>query len=278
MKINAHTPTSGAIDIEEGPRDDDASSVSHDSSGEAADDNPKSNCDRALRELSREASSLSDGAGKSAQYVIRFFVSRAMTAPKTGDQPYRHLLDIFSEDLVAVLGLPEWPAAELLLRALLVHMLEIAEKPKFNAPAKNMALELLGLMGSATSDLVASTRLAARSLESDEAEFSGYLRQLLDEYMDGAMDNNELLGWQGPYRAVAEYLQPNISDEAQSRSAQAFYLTQWAKGVVVGDLKPCSTTEQLCRRLRRSLTKSEWVAAEYVIISKWQGLSILIIL
>lgn len=255
----AHAVASGETDDEDGQISDDA-----EDSDEESDDRPRSHSNNNLRRLSREANVLSDSAGKSAQYVIRFFVSRAMTAPKTGDQPYRHLLDIFSEDLIAVLGQPEWPAAELLLRALLVHMLEIAEKPKFNAPAKNMALELLGLMGSAISDLVANTRQAAKSLESDESEFSGYLRQLLDEYMDGAMDNNELLGWQGPYRAVVEHLQPTGSDEAQSRDAQAYYLTQWAKAVVGGHLEAGKRTENLAVNLRRSLSTSEWVASEYV--------------
>ena len=260
------TVSSRGTDDEDGQNLNDAEAASEGSDEESVDD-PKSHYDSTLRRLAREANPLSDSAGKSAQYVIRFFVSRAMTAPKSGDQPHRHLLDIFSEDLIAVLGQPEWPAAELLLRALLVHMIEIAEKPKFNAPAKNMALELLGLMGSAISDLVASTRQAAKSLESDESEFSGYLRQLLDEYMDGAMDNNELLGWQGPYRAVVEYLQPSGSDEAQSRSAQAYYLTQWAKAVAGGHLESGKGTEELAIHLRRSLSTSGWIASEYVVHS-----------
>ena len=257
------TASSGDTGNKDGQDLNDTEEASEESD-EDSEDESKSHHGNTLRRLSREANPLSDSAGKSAQYVTRFFVSRAMTAPKSGDQPHRHLLDIFSEDLIAVLGQPEWPAAELLLRALLVHMIEIAEKPKFNAPAKNMALELLGLMGSAISDLVASTRQAAKSLESDESEFSGYLRQLMDEYMDGAMDNNELLGWQGPYRAVVEYLQPSGSDEAQSRSAQAYYLTQWAKAVAGGNLEAGKGTEELAIHLRRSLSTSGWIASEYV--------------
>ena len=263
-KRNASGMVSGGeTDNENAQNCKDAEADSEESNDES-EDSPKAYHDNTLRRLSREANPLSDSAGKSAQYVTRFFVSRAMAAPKSGDQPHRHLLDIFSEDLIAVLGQPEWPAAELLLRALLVHMIEIAEKPKFNAPAKNMALELLGLMGSAISDLVAGTRQAAKSLESDESEFSGYLRQLLDEYMDGGMDNNELLGWQGPYRAVVEYLQPSGSDEAQSRSAQAYYLTQWAKAVVGGNLEAGKGNEDLAIHLRRSLSTSGWIASEYV--------------
>ena len=234
------------------------------SSGEDSDDSPKGQFRKTLCRLSREVTPLSDSAGKSAQYVVRFFVSRAMAAPKTGDQPHRHLLDIFCEDLIAVLGQPEWPAAELLLRAMLIHMVEIAEKPKFNAPAKNMALELLGLMGSGISNLVATTRQAAKGLENDESEFSGYLQRLLDEYLDGALDNNELLGYRGPYRAVMDYLQSNSGDEAQTSSAQAYYLAQWAKAVASGHLEGNAQTEHLAVQLRRSLSRSEWIPSEYV--------------
>ena len=232
------------------------------SSSEETEVGARSGNDTAVRQLSKIANSLSDSAGKSAQYVVRFFVSRAMTAPKSGDQPHRHLLDIFCEDLIAVLGQPEWPAAELLLRALLVHMVEIAEKPKFNAPAKNMALELLGLMGSAISNLVDSTRKAARSLENDESEFSGYLKQLLDDYMDGALESDELLGWQGPYRAVVEYLQPNDVDDPQLKSAQAYYLTQWAKAVASANLQAGPGAEAVAVQLHRSISASDWITSE----------------
>ncbi|KAF2395942.1 WD40 repeat-like protein, partial [Trichodelitschia bisporula] len=42
---------------------------------------------------------------------------RALASTKSDDQPYHSLLDIFIEDLINVLGSPDWPAAELLLRA-----------------------------------------------------------------------------------------------------------------------------------------------------------------
>ena len=222
---------------------------------------------RVEQRLANEANMLNDSAAKNAQYVVRFFVRRAMTASKTGDQPHRHLLDIFSEDLIAVLGLPEWPAAELLLRALLVFTVDIAEKPKSAAPAKTMALELLGLMGSAISELVATTRHAARSLENQESAFSGYLRQLLDDYMDGNLETNELLGWEGPYRAVMEHLQLTSSDDLHMKSAQGYYLTQWAKAVSSGNLVMNAMNGKLMDQLRKTLSTSEWITMEWVIVS-----------
>ncbi len=217
---------------------------------------------KAEQRLAKEANVLNDSAAKNAQYVVRFFVQRAMTASKTGDQPHRHLLDIFSEDLIAVLGLPDWPSAELLLRAFLLFAVEIADKPKSAAPAKTMALELLGLMGSAISGLVASTRHAARSLENHESAFSGYLRQLLDDHMEGTLEENELLGWEGPYRAVMEYLQSTGSDDLQTKSAQGYYLTQWAKAVSSGNLITSPANKELVNRLRSMLSTSKWITSE----------------
>ena len=55
------------------------------------------------------ANELSSTAARDAQYVMGYLVGRAMTASKTGDQPYRHLLDMFAEDFILVLSNAEWP-------------------------------------------------------------------------------------------------------------------------------------------------------------------------
>jgi cohesin loading factor subunit SCC2 len=71
-----------------------------------------------------------------------------MKSTKTGDAPYRNLLDLFVEDFITCLNSPDWPAAELLLRLFLFKMVSLAEGEKTPAPARNMALDLLGLDGS----------------------------------------------------------------------------------------------------------------------------------
>ena len=82
------------------------------SSDEVSDDTTDSSYDVEMQRLANKATLLNNTAAQNAQYVIRFYVSRGMTAPKTGDQPHRQLLDMFAEDLIAVIRLPEWPAAE----------------------------------------------------------------------------------------------------------------------------------------------------------------------
>ena len=246
--------------------EDDADSVSDSQHGESSDEmseiSANSSRDAAMQRLTKDSTLLNTSAAQNAQYVIRFYVSRGITAPKTGDQPHRQLLDMFAEDLIAVLGLPEWPAAELLLRALLVRMIDISENKQYNAAAKTMALELLGLMGSAISELVANAQHSARSLENHDSQLSSYLRQLLDDYMEAKLDNSELLGWEGPYHAVLQYLQPGKSGDKHTKSARGYYLMQWAKAVSSGHLTPNTDTEKLANRLRKMISGAGWDSSE----------------
>ena len=216
----------------------------------------------AVRQLAKTANFLSDSAARNAQYVVGFYVDRAMNAPKTGDQPHRQLLDMFAEDLIVVLGLPEWPAAELLLRALLIKMVVIAEKAKSNAPAKGMALELLGQMGSAISDLVTHTRQLAKTLDNHDSSFSSYLMQLLDDYMDAKLENTELLGLQGPYHAVFDYLHQQRFGDKLIASAHGYFLTQWAKTISTGNLMVRGKTESLAKKLLTAISRVDQMLPE----------------
>ena len=195
----------------------------------------------AKQKLTEKANELSSNAAKDAQYVIGYLVRRAMTASKTGDQPYRHLLDMFAEDLILVLSNAEWPAAELLLNVLMSIMINITEI-KCTTPAKMMALELLGIMGSAVSELVAGTKRLARNLENQDSERSNQLRQMFDDYMDGRFQDSELLVWNGPYCIVLDYLASIDSEGLPTRSAQVFYLAQWAR--IVGTTQSMADSQE----------------------------------
>ncbi|KAL9043634.1 MAG: hypothetical protein Q9214_003186, partial [Letrouitia sp. 1 TL-2023] len=174
--------------------------------GSSTDTNTDNEDDeQGVQKLAKDANELNDQAAKQAQYIIRYFVGRAMSTSKSGDEPHRQLLDMLTEDLISVLGNPEWPAAELMLRALLVSTINIAES-KSSAPAKNMALELLGIMGSGISELVANTQQSVKSLDDQDSALSRDLRQMVDDYLEGSLEANELLRWDGPYRVVLEYL------------------------------------------------------------------------
>ncbi|OKL60923.1 hypothetical protein UA08_03570 [Talaromyces atroroseus] len=184
-----------------------------------------------LERLTSRANKLYDNAVRSAQYIIKFIVQRAMTSTKTGDQPYRNILDLFTEDLISVLGSTDWPAAELLLRILASHMIGIAELDKSSATAKNMALELLGWMGSGISDLSVAAQHLIPSMEDANNKVTEYLRQLYDDHVRHALHVQDLISSHGPYRITLEYLQDRDLDNWQLTSARGYYVVQWAKTI-----------------------------------------------
>ena len=193
-----------------------------------SEDKAQRHPERAFQELAALSGSLFESAQKNAHYVIHFLVSRALKSTKSGDDPYRVLLDIFTEDFITVLGSADWPSAELLLRLLLTSMIGIAEGEKSPAPAKNMALDLMGLMGSAISDLAAHIRQSSKVLENSETGLDSQLGQLTDGFLEGTLSEDHLLVWLGPFRATLEYLQQQDLSDGQIESARGYYTTQWA--------------------------------------------------
>ncbi|KMU78246.1 hypothetical protein CISG_07086 [Coccidioides immitis RMSCC 3703] len=169
-----------------------------------------------------------------AQYVTKFIVQRAMTSTKSGDQPYRNLLDIFTEDLISVLGSTDWPGAELILRVLASQMITIADHDKSSANAKNMSLELLGWMGSAISDLTSTAQHLSNTLEDGHTDLTDHLRNLFHDYSNRALHIQDIVSLDGPYRMTLEYLEEGDLGSWQLSSARGYLIAQWAKLVCSG--------------------------------------------
>ncbi|KAL3476257.1 sister chromatid cohesion C-terminus-domain-containing protein [Aspergillus californicus] len=206
------------------PEEEDDGSVENEQTVDDDDDQSEMSLER----LAAKANRLYDNALRSAQYIIKFIVQRAMTSTKSGDQPYRNILDLFTEDLISVLGSTDWPAAELLLRIMASHMVGIADLDKSPATAKSMALELLGWMGSAISDLISTAQHLLPAMEESDAEVTDYLKQLFDDYSNNALHPQDLVTPAGPYRMTLEYFL-NGHGNWQLTSAKGFFLAQWAK-------------------------------------------------
>jgi cohesin loading factor subunit SCC2 len=184
-----------------------------------------------LRQLSSRIEPLFDNAAQNAQYITRYLVQRAMTSTKTGDQPYRNLLDLFTEDLISVLGSSDWPGAELLLTMLASQMIGIMEHDKSLANAKNMALELLGWMGSAISELISTARHLCNAIDDSDAELTHYLRQMFEDHTNRTLHVEDLIVLNGPYRVVLEYLEERNVGRSQLSAARGYLLAQWGKTV-----------------------------------------------
>ncbi|OJD34830.1 sister chromatid cohesion protein mis4 [Diplodia corticola] len=218
-----------------------------------------------IEELNSVMKPLFEDAQKSARYLVNFMVQRAMTATKTGDQPYRNLLDIFTEDFLTVLGSSDWPAAELLLRALLSNMIGLAENDKSPAPAKNMALDLMGLMGSGILDLQLHVKSAVKSIDTAESELSRQLANTAEDILDDNSKDADLLEFDGPYRVVLEYLESRDLDDPQLQSAQGYHVTQWAKEVhgYLDKDEDENMRGTLAIQLRNMMLDPKWLEQEF---------------
>ncbi|KAJ5042311.1 uncharacterized protein L3040_004863 [Drepanopeziza brunnea f. sp. 'multigermtubi'] len=229
----------------------------------------------AIQELKNDVDELLATARSNATYVVAFIVSRAMKSTKSGDTPYRNLLDLFVEDFITCLNSADWPAAELLLRLLLFKMVGLAEGDKTPVPAKNMALDLLGMMGAAISELNSHVRKTASSLENGDTDLGQYLSKLAEIALNSKVSGIELVSWPcGPFRACLESLEyryPVKEDDPQLRSAIGYFTTEWASQVCSAfdnddDDEDDSRDKEygrLAYRLRMMISDSRWLSTEY---------------
>ena len=207
---------------------------------------------------------LQGAAQQNAQYIMHYLVQRALNSTKSGDQPYRVLLDIFTEDFINCLGLGDWPSAELLLRTLLSSLLRLAENDKTPAPQKNMALDLLGIMGSGIIDLNNRIRQLSQGLDASESELADRLIRLGNDVCDDDLGEEDLLSFDGPYRAILEFLQNYDSTDMQCESARSYHLVQWASRICKAIKNRQQEAEELpniagLRNLQRLCTQVEQI-------------------
>ncbi|KHN94199.1 sister chromatid cohesion protein Mis4 [Metarhizium album ARSEF 1941] len=225
----------------------------------------------AIQELEGVAAPLIDTAVRNASYVINFMVKRAMGSTKSGDTPYRNLLDLFVDDFTTCLDVPDWPSAELLLRLLMVMMVQLFEAPKTAAPAKNMALELLGTMSAAISRLRSHVKKSAGAfISSDAGEYSQYLSELATHCLEQRCPMENIVAWAGPYRGVLEYLQERSSEDPHLSSAVSFLISDWATRIHTtydsiqdNDSEGDKELGRSAFRLRMMIEDRQWLASEY---------------
>jgi cohesin loading factor subunit SCC2 len=204
--------------------DEDESSAAEDEEMEIDEDD--------LSRLRDKADELFDPASRSGQEIVLYMVGKASKVSKTGDSPYRNILDLFIEDLVNLLPQPEWPAAELLLRIMAAKMIELANAGK-TAGIKNMALESLGTMGSSISESRATARSLAAHLSQDsevtDDGVSATLARLTDEQFASGLQTVDLFGPTGPFALTAHYYDSKARESLRAKSARSFFLAQYAK-------------------------------------------------
>ncbi|KAJ9613447.1 Sister chromatid cohesion protein 2 [Cladophialophora chaetospira] len=181
--------------------------------------------------LTQTAKTLFNDAFQSAQHIVMWMVDKASKVTKTGDSPYRNILDLFVEDLTLVFSSTDWPASELLLTVLAYRMVLLVQNGK-SASTKNMALESLGVMGSAISVTRASARNLLSSIlregESSSSTVAQALSDLVREQVHFFLQDHDLVSPNGPFPIVHSYLAQKGGEGLRTKSAKAYFLVQYS--------------------------------------------------
>lgn len=209
---------------------------------------------------------LHEAAQGNASITVEFLLRRALTTSKSSDEPYRKLLDIFTEDFLNVVGSSDWPASELLLRTLVLRMIGVIDNPKSAVPSRTLALEILGVIASGILGLQTAARNSLCTV-CDESEMGQRLADFVQQLQNGDIEQQSLISIDGPYRMVIEYLPSRNLDDGQLRSAQGYYLMQWAieacnargKSTDPVDGESSNSMYDLHTALQKMLVDKHWV-------------------
>jgi cohesin loading factor subunit SCC2 len=226
---------------------------------------------------SQIAEQLSSNGMQIALHIVSSLVDRASNVSKTGDKPFRNLLDLFIEDFCNVLGSPEWPAAEMLLQQLLIRMqtiLHLDQSVKHSVVDKDMALTTMSRIGCSVLDFKTRLKkLKREKLDVSQSELSAKLARLFDEAVSDdtkeCVNDMDLLAFDGPYRAVIEslkeYLELHTSqDDPHLRSITGSHTTLWLAAVLRAfpdkdaDVHP-RAIHDVRERLESMITDSKWL-------------------
>ena len=223
------------------------------------------------------ATALALNAANIAKTITENLVDRASNVSKTGDKPFRNLLDLFIEDFCNVLGSPEWPAAAILLERLLVRMISTVHgvgAAKQTVVDKDMALSTMAKIGCGVIDFKHHLKQLKRGLDASHSQLSAKLDSLAE---DALTDNTkesinpmDLYEFDGPYRMVIESLSDYLElqrgqEDPHLESVTGCHVTLWLDAVVrtfkesSSDAPRPQAADELQRRLDAMIMDSRWL-------------------
>lgn len=166
------------------------------------------------------------------RHIIDFLLGRSMKSNKamsTEDAPFKVLLDVFIEDFVTVLHLPEWPAAELMLRWIANSMLMMVDNPKIGAQIKVSAVDAL-------CSIACKVKASTIVIEEPLSPILGAARMLFEAMpvfeISEKTTVEELSGLQEVLAIVVMHLTKCAEDDPTYRVSCEFSITNWVNFLI----------------------------------------------
>lgn len=164
------------------------------------------------------------------KHIVDFLLEKSLTSAKstsTDDAPFKALVDVFIEDFVTVLHLPEWPAAELMLRWIANSMLRLIDSPKQMAQVKVSAVDAL----SSIACKVRATTLIIR--EAHKLEGSSYALDTLPSFdLPDSITDHEFQGLEELQKKLYSYLSACLSSEVTFSTSLEYSMVSWTQFLV----------------------------------------------
>ncbi|KAJ2731979.1 Sister chromatid cohesion protein 2 [Coemansia sp. BCRC 34962] len=169
-----------------------------------------------------------DAASSSTDFVIRYLIGRCVkrdSKASANETEYRGLLETFIDNCIVLLGHPQWPAAELVIRVYSLHVLELLDEEKADIGMKTLALESAGLI--ATHIATAQQDLEATSKGCDASALETVLANSSLE---------SISRFHATTTSLLEYLQSKAVG-GESTGAIPLYVSNWASMLAAALLK-----------------------------------------
>jgi cohesin loading factor subunit SCC2 len=190
------------------------------------------------------AQNLTTTATNTAAIIANQLVERASNTSKSGDKPFRNLLDLFIDDFCNVLGSPQWPAAVMLLHMLLVRMqtiLHVDPAAKHSVNDKDMALTAMSKIGCGIIDFRDRLKKLKQRLDISQSDLSARLDRLVNDAMSEdvkeRVNDVDLLAFDGPFRMVIESMVDYLDlrpaqEDPHLQAVTGCHVSSWLTAVV----------------------------------------------
>ncbi|KAJ2720391.1 Sister chromatid cohesion protein 2 [Coemansia sp. Benny D115] len=167
-------------------------------------------------------------AFSNTDFTVRYLISRCVkrdSKATANEAEYRALLESFIEDCIALLGHPQWPASELVVRIYSLHILELLDEEKSDISMKTLALD-------SAAQVASHIAQAQRDYEALVKSSGGVMLESINPSSSLEAVNR----FHETSASLLEYLQSKATG-GESTGAIPLYVSGWATSLIATLLK-----------------------------------------